>query len=52
MSTDPASDSTHEADVANGENPDEATPQPAPAKTDHPTGEAQAQENSENDPPA
>ena len=52
MTTDPASDSTRDADVANGENPDDATSQPAPAATDHPTGEDQAKENTENDPPA
>ena len=57
-----------DADIANGENPDEATEQPAgvPAHTDPddpdrahnpdtesvPTGERQASENRENDPPA
>lgn len=65
MSTD---DSMRDADIANGENPDEANRQPedGPATTeqdppdrvsnpeadDVPTGERQAGENRENDPPA
>ena len=61
-------DSMRDADVANGENPDEANRQPedAPENTEErqpdraqnpetesiPTGERQADENRENDPPA
>jgi hypothetical protein len=50
-----------DADVANGEDPDEANRQPedrpAPTERDQqpasvPTGERQADENRENDPPA
>jgi hypothetical protein len=65
MSTD---DSMRDADIANGENPDEANRQPedGPAPTEPeqpdraenpetesvPTGDRQAGENRENDPPA
>ena len=44
------------ADMANGENLDEESsqrsPAAAPAGNTHPTGERQASENQENDPPA
>jgi len=65
MSTD---DSMNHADVANGENPDQVKRQPArrvgnpeheqpdraqnPESESGPTGESQAAENRENDPPA
>jgi hypothetical protein len=52
MTNDPASRATRAADVANGENPDDATPRPAPTPAAHPTGEDQARENSEDESPA
>ena len=61
-------DSMSDADIANGENPDEANRQPEhgsasgeqdqsrrvqnPETESVPTGEGQAEENRENDPPA
>ncbi len=42
----PKPDTMREADTANGENPDPEQP------PEHPTGERQARENRENDPPA
>ena len=48
-----ASDDMHDADVANGENTEESTAAaPDPAEGEHLTGERQAKENRENDPPA
>ena len=43
-----------EADTANGEGPEDSTPRPAAHKTPvaHATGERQAKENLDNDPPA
>lgn len=45
-----------QADIANGENPDEETgpppPEASPEGGSHPTGERQASDNRENDPPA
>lgn len=45
-----------QADIANGENPDEEASPPSPAAPpaggSHPTGERQASDNRENDPPA
>lgn len=45
-----------QADIANGEKPDEENSQTAPAAQpatgSHPTGDHQARENQENDPPA
>ena len=52
------SDDMRTADTANGENPDDDTDAPSPAtqhaegQVSHPTGERQARENLENDPPA
>ncbi len=49
-------DSMRDADVTNGENPDEANGQPDreqnPETESVPTGERQADENRQNDPPA
>ena len=47
------SDEMHDADVANGENTEESTAAaPDRAEGEHLTGERQAKENRENDPPA
>lgn len=48
----PKSREMRAADTANGENPDADAPSPATDGTDHPTGERQARENADNDPPA
>jgi hypothetical protein len=49
-------DSMRDADIANGEDPDEANRPPdreqSPETESVPTGERQADENRENDPPA
>ena len=55
---DPKSDDMRNADTANGENPDadvdDSSPDTRHAETSisHPTGERQARENAEHDPPA
>lgn len=48
----PKSREMRTADTANGENPDADAPSPATAGTDHPTGEQQARENADVEPPA